>query len=135
MPVIEYYLGFNIDSMESNDSIISFWSRWGQGKIEQNELGNWDVIIGDDKVSEIEYSVFKTIMECSETPDIQKYYNQLRVLLRGNLNFRSSCLVKDILLSLEYLMLNETIKPKSPIEVGNFYIFTLDGAKQIICLN
>ena len=136
IPVIEYYLGCSIDFIETRDLETVFSTRWGNGKIQQNTLGNWDVYIGDSRVIEIESMVYKTIMDSNDSPDIQNYYYRLKMLLSNeDLNFRSSCLIKDIIVSLEYLLINEGVKIKSPINMGKYFIFPLDGKKEIICLN
>ncbi len=135
VPVIEYYVGCSIESIENKDSEILFSTRWGKGRIKKNRRGNWEIYINDERVSMIERDVFKTITESSNTPDVQKYYNDLKELLLGNLTFRSSCLIKDIMVSLEYLLIHESVKINKPINVGKFFMFMLDGKKEIICLN
>lgn len=134
-PVIEYYVGCAIESIENRDKEILFSTRWGRGKIKKNRRGNWEIYINDEKVSLIEKDVFRTITESSNTPDVQKYYNELKELLASNLTFRSSCLIKDIMVSLEYLLIHESVRINKPINVGKFFMFMMGGKKEIICLN
>ena len=135
VPMIEYYIGGPIDSMEMIDSIVFFSTSDGNGKICENEIGNWEVYVNEEKVSEIEEKVFKTIMDSKECLDIQNYYDDLKDILGSDLTYRSSCLIRDIMGSLEYLLINEDVKIKSPVNMGKYFIFTLDNGKEIICLN
>ena len=133
-PVIEYYLGFNIDHVEFKNSMLSFCSRCGNGELKENEIGNWDLILDRIKVSEIENSVLEILIG-SETMDLEKYYNDLKELEKSLFNYRSLCLVKDILASIEYFLVNHNVKIKKPIRINDKFIFSLDGENEIIYLN
>ena len=137
IPVIEYYLGFKIESLDNIDSIFLFYSENGNGVVYQNYIGNWELYIGDVKISEIENIVFNTIMECSETCDVQKYYNKLTLLLKEDLNDQSNTLIKDVKRSLEYFVIREDVKitGNAFLNMGDSFIFSIDGKKQIACLN
>lgn len=136
IPFIEYYLGCTIESIEKKDSDIVFSTRWGRGTAKMSESGNLEVYVGDNKVSEIESKVFETVMESSKSPDVQKYYEDLKSILADeHLTFRSSCLIKDIMGSLEHLLINENVKVEGPIRIGTYFIFPLGDRKEIICLN
>ena len=134
-PVIEYYLGYQIEEIELSGSIVSFLTKWGRGELQQNPLGVWEITIGPEKVAEIEDRDFKVIQESNRNIDLQRYYNELKELLSEKLSFRSGCLIKDIITSLEYLLVNENIKINEPINVGKFFLFSLENQKEIICLN
>jgi len=135
VPMIEYYIGCPVDSIETVDSVVFFSSNEEAGKIYQNEDGNWEVYMAEKKVTEIEGKVFKTIMDSRECIDFEKYYIDLRVMLQEGLTKRSSVLIRDIMGSLEYLLINEDVKIKNPINIGSYFIFSLEGCKEIICLN
>lgn len=135
VPIIEYYVGCSIESFDDKNTEILFSTRWGKGRTKKNRRGNWEIFINEEKVSLIERDVFKTITESSNTPDVQKYYNDLKELMSSDLTFRSVCLIRDIMVSLEYLLIHESVKINKPINVGKFFIFNLCGKKEIICLN
>jgi len=135
VPMIEYYIGCPVDSIETVDSIVFFSSSDGIGRIYQNEYGDWEVYMNEQKVTEIEGKVFKTILDSRECLDFEKYYIDLRGMLQEGLTKRSSRLIRDIMGSLEYLLLNEDVKIKNPINIGSYFIFSLDKGKEIICLN
>ena len=135
VPMIEYYIGCPVDSIETVDSVVFFSSNDGTGKIYQNEDGNWEVYMNDGKVTEIEGKVFKTILDSKECMDFEKYYIELRDILQEGLTKRSSVLIRDIMVSLEYLLINEDVKIKNPINIGIYFIFSLEKCKEIICLN
>jgi hypothetical protein len=134
-PVIEYYLGCHIDHIEKNDDTIFFWSNRGTGELQQNVYGDWEVYMEGEKVEEIEDKVFQLILPSDSNSDPQSYYEELSNLLKENLAHRSRCLIKDIMASIELLVLDKRIIIKKPIEIRNSFIFMLDGKKQIVCLN
>ena len=135
MPIIQYYIGESADFVEFRGDNVVFKTLYNMGILERNLDGNWDIYLGADKISEIEYSILKTVAKYSETPDIQDYYNDLNLLLNGDLGGKSRRLIGDLKGSIESLMLNNEIRYKSPLSMGIFYIFVMGAEKQIICLN
>ena len=135
-PIIEHYIGTKVTGVKREDEMVFFSTLLGQGgKIKKNSLGDWDLVIEDEKVAEIENSLFSTFCESESQPPIGKYYYKLMDLKSQHLNYRSNLLVSQILDSLEFLILNAEIKIDSPIEFGPFFAFSLDGEKNILVLN
>ena len=56
-------------------------------------------------------------------------------LKKKGLKYRSDVLVEQLLLSIEFLLLNAEVKINKPISLGEFFIFSLNGKKEIIVLN
>jgi hypothetical protein len=105
------------------------------GRIEKNIEGDWDLVIGEEKVCEIEDILFSIFCESKDQPPIEKYYKKLLQLKEKHLNHRSTLLVDLLILSIEFLILNMEIELKNPVNIGPFYIFSYKGEKQVLVLN
>ena len=103
--------------------------------IQKNDSGNWDLVVNDEKVAEIENILFSVFSEPDKHPPIDKYYKKLVRLKKKGLNYRSGLLVDQLIESIEILLLISDVKLKSPVSFGPFFIFSLDSKKQIIVLN
>jgi hypothetical protein len=135
-PVIEHYIGATVSNIKREDESIFFKTQLGQGGIiHKNESGNWDLVIEDEKIAEIEDILFSVFCESRKQPPIDKYYKKLVEIKGKELNYRSGILVDQLITSIEVILLMGDIKLKSPITFGPFYAFDLDGEKQIIVLN
>jgi len=115
-PIIEHYIGDGVAGVKRGHDEVSFLTIMGKdGRIEKNEEGDWDLLVEEEKVAEIEDSLFSIFCEA--------------------INYRSSILVEQLVKSLEMLMLNMEVKLKNPIAIGPFLVFTSMGRKDIIVLN
>jgi hypothetical protein len=135
-PIIEHYIGGRVNMVKRIEDHVFFETSLGKdGRIEKNVLGNWDLSIDDEKVAEIEDTLFSIFCEAKDQPPIDKYYHKL-LKIRGNeLNYRSNVLVEQLISSIEYLLLHPDIKINNPVSFGYFFIFEYKGTKQIIVLN
>lgn len=135
-PVIEHYIGAGVSQIKRNKESVLFKTSLGQGGIiQKNDTGNWDLVIDDEKVAEIENILFSVFCESSKHPSIDKYYKKLIRLKKKELNYRSELLVDQLIESIEILLLIGDVKLKSPVNFGPFYIFNLDNKKQVLVLN
>jgi hypothetical protein len=135
-PIIEHYIGDGVAGVKRGHDEVSFLTIMGKdGRIEKNEEGDWDLLVEEEKVAEIEDSLFSIFCEAKKQPPIDVYYKKLLKVKRKKLNYRSSILVEQLVKSLEMLMLNMEVKLKNPIAIGPFLVFTSMGRKDIIVLN
>ena len=135
-PIIEHYIGIRVVGIERDEEIVQFKTLLGQGgKIERNPTGDWDLLIDEEKVAEIEDVLFSIFCEAKKQPPIDKYYKKLLKLKKKGRKYRSDVLVEQLLLSIEFLLLNAEVKINKPISLGEFFIFSLNGKKEIIVLN
>ena len=135
-PIIEHYIGAKVTRVERETENIFFTTLLGQGgKIEKNVLGDWDLVVDDEKVAEIEDVLFSTFCENDQLPPITKYYSKLVDLKSKHLNYRSNLLIEQLLSSVRYLVLNMDVELDRPMEFGPFFIFSHDGSKNILVLN
>lgn len=135
-PIIEHYIGIKVAGVQREDDIVQFVTSIGQeGKIERNSTGDWDLSVEQEKVAEIEDILFSIFCESRKQPPIDRYYKRLLKLKKRGLNYRSKVLVEQLILSVEYLLLNSDVKLKNPLNIGPFYIFNFNNRKEIIVLN
>jgi hypothetical protein len=135
-PIIEHYIGTRVARVKRDDESVLFKTMLGQGgRIEKNIEGDCDLVINEEKVGEIEDILFSIFCEAKDQPPIEKYYEKLLQLKEEHLNARSTLLVDQLLLSIEFLILNMEIELKNPVDIGPFYIFNYKGEKQILVLN
>jgi hypothetical protein len=105
------------------------------GRIEKNIGGDWDLLVDEEKVAEIEDPLFSIFCEAKKQPPIDVYYKKLLKVKRKKLNYRSSILVDQLINSLEMLILNMEVKLKNPLALGPFFVFNSMGRKEVIVLN
>lgn len=135
-PVIEHYIGASVSNVKRQKGEILFKTQLGQGGIiHKNEKGNWDLVIEDEKIAEIEDILFSVFCESKKHPPIDRYYKSLVELKGKELNYRSGVLVDQLITSIEFILLMGDVQLKSPVQFGPFLAFNLDNKKQIIVLN
>ncbi len=136
-PIIEHYIGTKVSGIRRNDELVLFRTSNGQGgKIEKNLYGDWDLSVGDEKVCEIEDVLFSIFCESKDQPPIDKYYKKLLKLKSGgSLNYQSDILVDQLMLSIEFLIMNMDVQLENPIKIGSFLAFSHDGNKYVLGLN
>jgi hypothetical protein len=136
-PIIEHYTGTIVSKVRRIDESILFKTISGQaGKIERNIEGDWDLLIDEEKVAEIEDGLFSIFCESKNQPPIDKYYNELlRLKRRGVLNYKSNVLVDQLITSIEFLILHMDVQLEDPIAMGPFFTFNHNGTKHVLVLN
>ena len=135
-PIIEHYIGVTVIGIKRDEEIVEFKTMDGHGgKIERNQSGDWDLSVDEEKVAEIEDALFSIFCESRKQPPIDSYYKKLLKLRKKKLKYRSNLLVDQLIVSVEFLLLNADVQVKKPVEVGPLFIFNLDKHKQIIVLN
>lgn len=135
-PIIEHYIGDGVAGVKRETGSVYFMTIMGKdGRIEKNNGGDWDLLIENEKVAEIEDSLFSIFCDAKKQPPIDVYYKKLLRVKRKKLNYRSDILVDQLIKSLEMLILNMEVKLKNPLKVGPFLIFNSMGKKEVIVLN
>lgn len=135
-PIIEHYIGSGVSELVRDEELVMFSTVMGKdGRIEKNLLGNWDLLVEEEKVAEIENSLFSIFCEAKKQPPIDVYYKKLLNVKKQKLNYRSAILVDQLIKSLEMLILNMEVKLKNPVRIGPFLAFKLMGKKELIVLN
>lgn len=136
-PIIEHYTGIRVSKVRRIDELILFKTALGQaGKIERNIEGDWDLLVDEEKVAEIEDVLFSIFCEPRDQPPIDKYYNELlRLKRRGVLNYKSNVLVDQLITSIEFLILHMDVQLEDPIAMGPFFTFSHNGTKHVLVLN
>lgn len=136
-PIIEHYTGIRVSKVRRIDELILFKTALGQaGKIERNIEGDWDLLVDEEKVAEIEDVLFSIFCEPRDQPPIDKYYNELlRLKRRGVLNYKSNVLVDQLITSIEFLILHMDVQLEDSITMGPFFTFSHKGTKHVLVLN
>ena len=134
-PVLEYYLGAPIIGVKREESCVHFTSTIGEGEMRESANGNWNIFVSETNKGTIEKEVFELLTTPENQPDLVSYYENMKRLSARRLNRRSKSLVKDIIKSVEYLIMNVDVKLDSGVRVGSFFIYTQRGEKKTICLN
>jgi hypothetical protein len=136
-PIIEHYTGTLVSKVRRIDESILFKTISGQaGKIERNIEGDWDLLVEEEKVAEIEDGLFSIFCESRDQPPIDKYYNELlRLKRRSVLNYKSNILVDQLITSIEFLILHMDVQLEDAIKIGPFYTFNHNGTKHVLVLN
>jgi hypothetical protein len=137
VPMLEHFVGnhvFGIKMLE--DSVLFKTDIGANGLISKNINGDWDIIIGDEVVYELEDELLNVLIPGDEKFQIDDYYQNLNNLLNSDLKYRSKSLVIQIVRTLQIFILNAEIKPINPIIFGPFQVYTSKiSGKNIIYLN
>lgn len=133
--VIEYYLGRDIDFIEIIDSIIYFGFDSELGLIEEDSLGNWILKLNGSEIAMIEYCIVDLVLSAGDVEDIELYYRGLIKLLSKELSPKSIKLVGSIMISTEEIMIQQNVPIDKPISIGKYFLFNLNGIKEVVCLN
>lgn len=135
--MLEHFVGnhvFGIKMLE--DSVLFKTDIGANGLISKNINGDWDIIIGDEVVYELEDELLNVLIPGDEKFEIDDYYHNLNNLLNSDLKYRSKSLVIQIVRTLQIFILNAEIKPINPIKFGPFQVYTSKiSGKNIIYLN
>jgi hypothetical protein len=135
-PIIEHYIGDGVAGVRRGEEAVLFHTVMGKdGRIEKNDGGDWDLLVEEEKVAEIEDGLFSIFCEAKKQPPIDVYYKKLLRVKKKKLNYRSSILVDQLIKSLEMLMLNMEVKLKNPITIGPYFVLKCLGKKEVIVLN
>lgn len=136
-PIIEHYIGTSVSGVRRDDELVLFKTSAGRGgRIEKNLYGDWDLLVGNEKVCEIEDVLFSIFCDYESQPPIDKYYKKLLKLKSvGTLNQRSNMLVDQLMFSIEFLIMNMEVNLEEPIKIGAFLAFSHHGKKHVLGLN
>jgi hypothetical protein len=136
-PIIEHYIGTSVSGIRRDDELVLFKTSAGRGgRIEKNLYGDWDLLVGNEKVCEIEDVLFSIFCDYESQPPIDKYYKKLLKLKSvGTLNQRSNVLVDQLMFSIEFLIMNMEVNLEEPIKIGPFLAFSHSGKKHVLGLN
>jgi len=116
---------------------ISFETALGNyGLVIPNEDGNWDVLLNDSKVYEIEKEVYSIITHEGNSPPIKDYMNYLIEVSSLPLKEKSLSFVIMTKRGLEFLAVNGKVDLENNFIWGPFEVYkNLIGKKAIIVLN
>lgn len=134
-PVLEYYLHAKIIGVKREESCVHFVSSIGEGEMRESSSGNWDIFVSDENMGMIEKEVFDLLTTPENQPDLVSYYENMKELSTRRLNHTSKSLVKDIIKSVEFLIMNVDVKLENGVAVGPFFVYSHKGEKKTICLN
>ena len=120
-----------------DDLGVSFETALGNyGLVIPNESGNWDILVNDSKIYEIENEVYSIITHEGNAPSIDEYMNQLKKLISSPIKERSKEFVKMTRDGIKVLAAIGKIQLEESFSHGPFFIFVdKQGNKRRIILN
>jgi hypothetical protein len=135
---LDHFLGtdtpviiFRVDLGISFETILG-----NQGLVIPNNEGNWDILINNDKVYEIENEVYSIITHEGNSPSIDEYMTKLKNLSRSHIKEKSKTFVDMTKSGIEFLAVHGKIELNQDIKFGPFFLcHDLLGEKRTIILN
>jgi len=120
-----------------NELGISFETTLGNyGLIVPNQEGNWDILINEIPVYEIEEEVFSIITHEGNAPSIDTYMEKLNQARLSPLKEKSKKFVDMTKKGIEFLALHGKISLSESFVYGPFFVYTnKQGVKERIILN
>ena len=116
---------------------VSFETALGNyGLVIPNEEGNWDIVLNDSKIYEIESDVYSIITHEGNTPSVDDYMMKLRELSASGIKDKSKEFVCMTMGGIGILAVQGKISLAGSFTYGPFFVCTDgSGKKQTIILN
>ena len=120
-----------------DDLGISFETALGShGLVIPNEEGNWDILVNDSKIYEIENEVYSIITHEGNSPSIDEYMKCLKTLISSPIKEQSKEFVRMTREGLVILATMGKVDLGENFSYGPFFVFIdKQGSKNIIIMN
>lgn len=135
---LDHFLGTDSPVRIFRDDIgISFETVLGNyGLVIPNEEGNWDIMINDSKVYEIENEVYSIITHEGNAPSIDEYMEKLKDLSLSDLKEESKKFIRMTREGIALLAAQGKIELEVSFKYGPFLFYkNREGFKNRIILN
>ena len=135
---LDHFLGDDAPVRIFRDELgISFVTALGNyGLVIPNEEGNWDIMVNDSKVYEIENEVYSIITHEGNALPLDEYMEKLRMLSSSSIKEKSKIFVRMTKEGIEFLALQGKVNIEGSFSYGPFFIFGgLPGPKSRIIMN
>lgn len=135
---LDHFLGTDSPVRIFRDDLgISFETALGNyGLVIPNEEGNWDILVNDLKIYEIENEVYSIITHEGNAPSVNEYMKCLKSLISSQIKEQSKEFVKMTREGLVILATMGKIDLGESFSYGPFFIFIdKQGNKRRIILN
>ena len=135
---LDHFLGTDTPVRIFRDELgVSFETALGNhGLVIPNETGNWDILVNDSKIYEIESDVYSIITHEGNTPSVDDYMRKLRDLSSSKIKDKSKEFVYMTMGGIRILAVQGKISLTESFTYGPFFIYTDGlGKKQRIILN
>ena len=135
---LDHFLGSDTPVRIFRDEMgISFETALGNyGLVIPNQEGNWDVMVNEEKVYEIEGEVYSIITHEGNAPSIEEYMENLKKVYGSKIKEKSKNFVKMTKEGIEFLAVHGKVKLKGNFTYGPFFFCDgIDGHKKRIILN
>ena len=135
---LDHFLGSDTPVRIFRDEMgISFETALGNfGLVVPNETGNWDIMINETKVYEIESEVYSIITHEGNAPSVIEYMKKLRALSKSSIKEKSKKFVTMTKEGLEILAVQGKIDLGESFTYGPFFVYqTKEKQRKIIILN
>ena len=135
---LDHFLGEDTPVRIFRDDLgVSFETALGNhGLVIPNEDGNWDILLNDSKIYEIESGVYSIITHEGNSPSVDEYMKKLRELSSSEIKDRSKEFVAMTMGGIGILAAQGKIFLTESFVYGPFFIYTDElGKKQRLILN
>ena len=120
-----------------DDLGVSFETELGNyGLVIPNKDGNWDILVNDSKIYEIENEVYSIITHEGNAPSIDEYMKCLKTLISSPIKEQSKEFVRMTREGLVILATMGKVDLGESFSYGPFFVFIdKQGSKNIIIMN
>lgn len=135
---LDHFLGSDSPVRIFRDDLgVSFETELGNhGLVIPNERGNWDILVNDSKIYEIENEVYSIITHEGNAPAIQEYMRQLKSLILSPIKEKSKEFVKMTRDGIKVLAAIGKIDLGESFTYGPFFVYVDKyGNKSRIIMN
>jgi hypothetical protein len=135
---LDYFIGDDTPVKIFRDDLgISFETALGnQGLVVPNEEGNWDIILNNSKIYEIENEIYSIITHEGNTPSINEYMKLLKEVSELDIKDKSRGFLNLTLGGISILAVHGKIKLDTNLIYGPYLLYTdKKGETRTIILN
>ena len=129
---LDHFLGTDTPVRIFRDELgVSFETALGNhGLVIPNENGNWDILVNDSKIYEIESDVYSIITHEGNTPSVDDYMRKLRDLSSSKIKDKSKEFVYMTMGGIRILAVQGKISLTESFTYGPFFIYTVGLGKK-----
>lgn len=130
------FVGDVVENVTKFDDVLMFKTERGlAGLVEQNNVGEWEIWVGEDVIYSIEDDIFSIMDHSGADETLFELYKSIKSIDIKDLKFQSAVFYDIVRRSVENLILNSTLPIEGSALVGPWEIIYKNKIKIRINLN
>jgi hypothetical protein len=133
---LRLFVGDVISDVSKFDDVLVFRTENGlSGMVEKNQIGEWEIWIGEDVIYSIEEDIFSIMDHDGGDESLFKLYKDIKVIDRYELKDKSKLFLDIVKQAVENLLLNSRLPLVGSTNIGSTQVIYKKEVKIRINLN